>query len=58
MNTDDEAVFEPLSEHEQAMLDRLHTLADGTKRGVGHMPARDAPPRCSKKSFAPPQGSK
>ncbi len=26
MNTDDEAVFEPLSEHEQAMLDRLHKV--------------------------------
>ena len=30
MNTDDEAVFEPLSEHEQAMLDRLH-MDDGPK---------------------------
>ncbi len=26
MNTDDEAEFEPLSEHEQAMLDRLHMV--------------------------------
>ncbi len=30
MNTDDEAVFEPLSEHEQAMLDRLH-MVEGPK---------------------------
>ena len=26
MNTDDEAEFEPQSEHEQAMLDRLHKV--------------------------------
>ena len=30
MNTDDEAEFEPLSEHEQAMLDRLH-MVEGPK---------------------------
>ncbi len=30
MNTDDEAVFEPLSEPEQAMLDRLH-MVEGPK---------------------------
>ncbi len=30
MNTDDEAVFEPLSEAEQAMLERLH-MVEGPK---------------------------
>ncbi len=30
MNTDYEAEFEPLSEHEQAMLDRLH-MVEGPK---------------------------
>ncbi len=29
MNTDDGAEFEPLSEHEQAMLGRLHIHSEG-----------------------------